>query len=100
MTHVIGTPEGTITVPGAVLAHIVRAAVDRVDGARVRKARRGGLEVSLEDGRATVSLDLAARHGAVLPELAHAVQEHVARALREMCGLDVASVDVSIETLE
>ena len=45
-------------------------------------------------------LELAARQGAVLPELAQAVQERVAAALGEMVGVTVAAVDVSIEELD
>jgi uncharacterized alkaline shock family protein YloU len=47
-----------------------------------------------------VDLELAARQGAVLPELARAVQERVATALGEMVGVKVAAVDVSIEELD
>jgi len=88
-----------ITVSHATLAQIVVQAAESVDGARVRRPRRG-LEVAVEGGRARVELELAAQHGAVLPELGRAVQERVGEALRTMCGLEPAAVDVSIEELE
>jgi uncharacterized alkaline shock family protein YloU len=99
VTYTMQTEDGTITVPAGVLAQIVRRAAHGVDGARVRRPRRG-LEVELDGTRTAVSLELAVRHGAVLPELAHEVQARVAHALTVMCGLDVTRVDVSIEELE
>jgi uncharacterized alkaline shock family protein YloU len=98
MSHVVRSEVGTITVPDSVLAQIVRRAAEQVEGARVRRPRRG-LEVELEGGRATVSLELAARYGAVLPDLAQQVQERVADSLATMCGLDVQRVDLAIEEL-
>jgi uncharacterized alkaline shock family protein YloU len=83
----------SVTITDAALAQIIVGAAEQVDGARVRK-RRG---VQPQDGR--VTLWLAARYGTILPELAREVQERVAEALRQMCGLDV-HVDVTIEELD
>jgi uncharacterized alkaline shock family protein YloU len=99
VSYVVQTEDGTITVPQGVLAQIVRRAAHGVDGARVRRPRRG-LEVELDGARAAVSLELAARHGTVLPELAHDVQVRVADALTSMCGLEVTRVDISIEEVQ
>jgi uncharacterized alkaline shock family protein YloU len=53
------------------------------------------------DGRlARVELELAARFGVALPDLARTVQERVADALGTMVELEVEAVDVSIEELE
>jgi uncharacterized alkaline shock family protein YloU len=95
---VLTEPEGTISVPAATLSRIVVRAAELVDGAHVRRPRRG-VEVELAGSSATVSLELAARYGAVLPELAEAVQEEVRRALEQMCEVEVRSVDVAIEEL-
>jgi uncharacterized alkaline shock family protein YloU len=95
----IGSAEGTITVTAAVLVRIVQGAAEAVDGVRVLRPRRR-VEVRLDDGRARVELELAARYGTVLPAVVHDVQERVADALRTMCGLDVESVDVAVEELE
>ena len=95
----VSAPEGSITVTAGALTRLVADAAELVDGARVRRRRRG-LEVLQANGRATVSLELAARYGAVLPGLAHEVQERVAAALAEMCGLEVDCVDVTIEEIE
>jgi uncharacterized alkaline shock family protein YloU len=97
--HVLQQDGGSINVTPAALAQIVQRAAESVDGARVRRPRRG-LDVHVDDGRARVELELAARYGTVLPDLARDVQERVANALTTMIDLDVQSVDVSIEELE
>lgn len=97
--HLVDGPLGRIELPGATLASIVVQAAERVDGARVRRPRRG-LDVELEDGRVHVDVELAAATGSVLPELGRAVQESVTEAVQTMTGLDVAAVDVSIEELD
>jgi uncharacterized alkaline shock family protein YloU len=97
-THVIHADRGTITVAPAVLSQIVVGSADGVDGARVRRPRRG-LEIEVEGGRARVALELAVRSGLVLPDVAGEVQQRVGDSLRTMCGLD-ASVDVAVEELD
>jgi uncharacterized alkaline shock family protein YloU len=97
--YVLQEDGGSIDVTAGALAQIVQRAVESVDGARVRRPRRG-LDLRLDDGRARVELELAARYGTVLPDLARNVQERVAEALSTMVDLDVEAVDVSIEELE
>ena len=97
--HVIDEPTGRITLPASALAQVVVRSAEDVEGARVRRPRRG-LEVDVEGGRATVSLELGARYGVVLPALARDVQAAVAESLRSMCGLEVDRVDVSVEELD
>jgi uncharacterized alkaline shock family protein YloU len=97
-THVIHAEGGTITVAPAVLSQIVVGSADAVEGARVRRPRRG-LEIEVDGERARVTLELAVRSGLVLPDVAGEVQQRVGESLRTMCGLD-ASVDVSVEELD
>ena len=97
--HVIRTAGGTIRVEGDALAALVVAAAERVDGARVRRPKRG-LDVAVADGRVRVELELAARYGAALPGLARDVQAGVAVALRAATSLEVEAVDVTIEELD
>lgn len=87
---------GTVTVTAAALSRLVADAVAAVDGARLRRPRRG-LEIRHEDGRATVRLELSGRYGEPLPQLARAVQKRVAEALASTAGLEVEHVDVEIE---
>ena len=97
--YVLREDGGSIDVTAGALAQIVQRAAESVEGARVRRPRRG-LDLRLEDGRVRVELELAARYGIVLPDLARDVQARVADALSAMIDLDVEAVDVSIEELE
>jgi uncharacterized alkaline shock family protein YloU len=97
--HVIHETAGTITVSPPVLAQVVRGAVEQADAARVRRGRRA-LTIEVHDGRARVALELAVRFGAVLPEVGEQVQRRVAEALRDVCGLEPAAVDVAIEEVD
>lgn len=97
--HEVTAEHGTITVSPAALSQIVLRAAEQVAGARARRPRRG-LDVHLAGGRARVELELAARHGLVLPDVAREVQERVTDALAGMCGLIVDAVDVSVEELD
>jgi uncharacterized alkaline shock family protein YloU len=97
--HVIRGAGGTITISADALSNLVVAAAERVEGARVRRPRRG-LGVSIEHGTARVEVELAARFGTVVPELAETVQREVGDALRAATGLTVAAVDVSVEELD
>lgn len=98
MAHVLAGADGTVAISDATLAQIVIHAAESVEGARVRRPRRG-LELAIDDGAAKVEIELAVRYGAVLPQLGRAVQTAVRDALATMCGLD-AAVEVAIEELE
>jgi uncharacterized alkaline shock family protein YloU len=91
--------DGVVRITDAALTHIVVRAAESVPGTRVRRPRRH-LDISIEDSRARVELELTVSYGHVLPELAREVQERVAAALTTMCGVDVTAVDVSVEELE
>jgi uncharacterized alkaline shock family protein YloU len=97
--HVLRQDGGSITVTPGALAQIVQGAAETVEGARVRRPRRG-LEVRVDDGRIRVEVELGAQYGIVLPDLARDVQGRIADALATMVELEVQSVDVSIEELE
>jgi uncharacterized alkaline shock family protein YloU len=97
--HVLREDGGSINVTPSALEQIVQRAAETVEGARVRRPRRG-LDLRVDDGRVQVEVELAAGYGIVLPDLARDVQERIAEALATMVELDVQSVDVSIEELE
>jgi uncharacterized alkaline shock family protein YloU len=88
--------EGTVTVTAGALTELIARAARSVEGARVRRPKRS-IEIHHGDGRASVELELAARYGVPLPELARAVQEQVAEALGQVSGLEVERVDVLLE---
>jgi uncharacterized alkaline shock family protein YloU len=99
MSLILEEQGGTIAVTAPVLASLVTKAAEEVDGARVRRGRRR-LEIDVTRERARVRLELAARYGVVLPELAHRVQERVAEALTTMCRVKIEAIDVSVEEVE
>jgi uncharacterized alkaline shock family protein YloU len=99
MSLVLEEPGGTITVTAPVLANLVVHAAEEVHGARVRRGRRR-LEIDVSGEGARVRLELAARYGVVLPELARLVQERVAEALTTMCNVSIDAIDVSVEEVE
>ena len=99
MSLVLPEPEGTITVTPPALAGLVIQAAEAVDGVQVRRGRRR-LDIDVTLGKVRVRLELTARYGLVLPEMARAVQERVADALATMCAVRIASVDVSVEEVE
>jgi uncharacterized alkaline shock family protein YloU len=99
MSLVVEERAGTITVTPSALADLVARAAETVDGAEVKRGRRR-LDVDVSDGGARVRLELTARYGVVLPELALAVQSKVAEALTAMCRVEVEAVDVSVEEIE
>jgi uncharacterized alkaline shock family protein YloU len=99
MSYVVDATHGTITVTPSALAELVARAAEAVDGAQVRRGRRR-LDIDITDGSAQVRLELSARYGTVLPELARDVQQRVTDALASMCRVDVQAVDVSVEEVE
>ena len=99
MTDVARTELGRIAVSRAALGRLVVRAAEQVDGARVIRPRRS-LRIALEGGAARVTLELAARRGKVLPDLARAVQAKVTEALETMLEVRVDAVDVSVEEVE
>ena len=99
MSLVLQEPAGDITVTALALAKLVTQAAEDVDFVRVRRGRRR-LESELGEQGARVRLELAARYGVVLPDVAHAVQERVADALTTMCNVTIDAIDVSVEEVE
>ena len=87
---------GSVTIASGVFEEVVRRSAGEAESVRVRKR---GLEIDVDASRAKVGLEIAVRHGAVLPEAAEDVQRRVAAGLREICGLE-ARVDVAVEELD
>jgi uncharacterized alkaline shock family protein YloU len=99
MSYVLEAKHGTVTITPSALVELIVRAAELVDGAQVRRGRRR-LDVEVSEGKARVCLELSARYGVVLPELARDVQQRVSDALTSMCGVDVQAVDVSVEEVE
>jgi len=99
MSVVLSEPKGTITVTPVALAGLVVQAAEAVDGVQVRRRRRR-VDIDVALGEARVRLELTARYGPVLPEVAREVQERVADALVTMCGVSIGNIDISVEEVE
>jgi uncharacterized alkaline shock family protein YloU len=94
----VRTSDGAITVSDGALTELVTRAAESVEGVRVRRRPLRKLSLDLENAR--VDLPLTVAYGRVLPDAAQDVQERVADAVRRMCGVDLRSVDVTIEELD
>jgi uncharacterized alkaline shock family protein YloU len=99
MSYVRETGRGTITVTAPTLVELVTRAAEAVEGVRVRRGRRR-LDVRIDGERAHVALELTARYGLILPEVAREVQERIRDALGTMCGVSTESIDVTVEEVE
>ncbi len=55
--------------------------------------------MEIDDGSASVELELTVDYGKVLPDVVRDVQERVAAAVGTMCGVIVTAVHVSVEEL-
>ena len=97
--HSLDGPHGAIRIEGDALARLVVDAAQLTDGVRVPRPRRG-LQVKIDDGKARIELEIAARYGTTLPIAARNVQARVAAALGDSAGLRVESVDVTVEVLD
>jgi uncharacterized alkaline shock family protein YloU len=86
MTLVHQSANGTVTIPEPVLVEIAARAAESVAGVRVRRKRVVDVDATL------------VRRTAPLVETGAAVQDAVATALVDMCGL-AARVDVAVEEL-
>ena len=87
-----------VKVTDAAVTQIVVRAAEGAEGARVRRPKRH-LDVQIDDGGASVDLELTVDYGRVLPDVVRDVQERVAAALGTMCGVTVTAVNVSVEEL-
>src|SRR5260370_34456774 len=99
MSLVLPEAEGTSTVSPSALAGLVVQAAESVDGVQVRRRRRR-LDIDVALGEARVRLELTARYGLVLADVAREVQERVADALVTMCGVRIGGGDISVEEVE
>lgn len=103
--------SGKTTLTPDVLLTIARMAALEVEGVRGmapvkgginRLIKRGhdGVQIEIEDNIITVDLYLIVEDDLNLREVGRQVQERVARAITEMTGLEISSVNVHIEDIE
>ena len=112
------TEHGKTTIADSVVAKIVAMATREVGGVHAMGAgasrlfgsvreRVPGVQASLTQGvavevgerQAAVDLDLVIEYGVAIPDLAAAVRRNVINAVEQMCGLEVAEVNISIDDI-
>ena len=74
-----------------------------VKGGVNRLFKRGdhdGVRIEVEDNLAYVSLYLVLKKDVNLREVSRNVQEHVARALQDMVGMEIGSIEVHVENID
>ena len=86
--------EGRITIEDAVLEKI--AALAALEVAGVCGPAPAGSRVAVGEEDVTVDLAIAVEYGSVIKDVAHQVQENVARVTSQMLGTRVAAVNVSV----
>jgi uncharacterized alkaline shock family protein YloU len=105
-------PHGNTTVSPEVLVTIARLAAFSVPGVSGfapvpggvnRLFRRGlteGVHIETDENVANVDLYLILKNDVNIREISRNVQQQVARALQEMVGMDVGSVNIHIEDMD
>ena len=102
-------PLGTVTIAPDVLVSIARLTalatpgVARLNPAGMRAVfggKDGGVHVGVEDDRVTVEVRLVVEHGTNMLQLSQGLQSKIARAIQDMVGMDVATVNVFIADVE
>lgn len=94
-----------------VLYGIAQLALERVDGVRpiqpaprvgeILSGRRArGINIEREEADVWVDLTVAVTYGVEIPKVAAAAQRAVREAVASMAGLNVVSVDVSVESVD
>ena len=104
--------HGKTTVAPDVLITIVRLSalsvpgvsrMAQVSGGVNRLFKRGvsdGVRIEVEDNTIIASLYLILKKDVNIREVSRNVQQHVARALQEMVGMDVGDVEIHIEDID
>lgn len=110
MSEYMENKIGQIQIADEVIAIIAATAAAEVDGvitssnaAETLVGRFGkknlakGVKVAIEEGEATIELEIGVKMGGNLLQMAKEVQNKVKNAVETMTGLTVAAVNVSME---
>ncbi|MCJ7824435.1 MAG: Asp23/Gls24 family envelope stress response protein [Anaerolineales bacterium] len=84
-----------LSVPGVVAMAPIRSGVNRL----FRRGSGAGVQISIDDSEVAVDLFLILAHDTNVREVSRKIQAEVARAIKEMIGMDVIRVDVHIEDI-
>ena len=95
--------RGRVTVAQNVLDTIVQLTALSVPGVSrmgTRSGSRHGTRVQVHDQQVVVDVHVIVAPDANMREVGRAIQIEVARAVRDMVGMEVAAVDVHIQDVE
>jgi len=86
----------TLAVPGVARMGSVPGGVNRW----LKRGGADGVRIQVADNVVTADLHIVVAADQDVQEVSHSVQAEVARAMHEMVGMDVASVNVLIDDVE
>ena len=104
-------PLGKTTVSPAVIVAIARMAALSVpgvsslapltDGVRLfRRPTDEGVRIVIQDNLVSGDIHLVLKEDVNIREVGRNVQLHVARAIREMVGMEVGQIDIHVENID
>ncbi len=101
--------SGTINYSNDVLAKIAALATDEVEGVAgtsggslsdMLGVKNRGIHVTLEDKSVSIDINVVIEYGKKLHDVSKSVQENVKKAIENMTGLTVESVNVHVHSLQ
>ncbi len=102
--------HGRVTIDPEVLVTIARLTTLAVPGVTrmvpsgmrdwLRRTSSEGVQIAVEQDRVRVELCIAVAADTNLRDVARAIQSQVARAIRDMVGMDVEAINVRIEDVD
>jgi uncharacterized alkaline shock family protein YloU len=64
------------------------------------RTRPRGVELELGEGEAAMNIRLVVRYGVSIPELSDQLRERISRALKTMCGIEVRTINIYVESIK
>jgi uncharacterized alkaline shock family protein YloU len=102
--------HGRVTIDPDVLVTIARLTTLSVPGVSrmapggmrdlLRRASSEGVQIEVENNTVRVDLYIAVEPDKNLRQVARAIQSEVARAIRDMVGMDIAAINIHIEDID
>ncbi len=85
-----------LSVPGVSRMANVTGGVNRL----FKRGVHDGVRIEVEDNLVTANLYLVLKRDVNIREVSRNVQEQVARALQDMVGMDIGSIEVHVENID
>ncbi len=103
---------GVTTIAPEVILNIARLTTLAVDGVAAmsqttgvnelfqRGQRGGGIHIQVEEGKVSLNLHVVLAQDVNIRQVSRAIQKEVARAITEMVGMEVGSINIHIEDID